>query len=98
MSSFVIYNDLHKDWIDKVESNDMQPDVHSDMLDEIHKLSREEEQRYRLLMHYLRSINHKKGQRGFLRKLKIQWAAHQKNGDVQLFVYHDLESFQNIKK
>ncbi|KEQ22227.1 valine--tRNA ligase [Paenibacillus tyrfis] len=46
------------------------------VLNEMHKLSHDDEQRYRLLMRYLRIIGKEKKQRGFLRRFKKQWEAY----------------------
>jgi len=47
--------------------------VHRNVLKELHKLSHDDEQRYRLLMRYLRTIGEEKKQRGFLKRFKKQW-------------------------
>ena len=59
--------------------------MHIDVLNEMHKLSHEDEQRYRMLMIYLRLVEKK--QRGFLRRLKKQWDAHNKNTAVKTYNY-----------
>jgi hypothetical protein len=52
--------------------------MHSEVLKEMHKLNHEDEQRFQLLMRYLRLIEQERKQRGFLRKLKKQWETHKK--------------------
>ncbi|KKO53219.1 hypothetical protein [Paenibacillus sp. DMB20] len=54
-----------------------------DILNEMHKHSHGDEQRYRLLMRYLRLLDQEKKQRGFLKKFKKQWKSYmnQKEAD-----------------
>ncbi|WP_162616303.1 hypothetical protein [Paenibacillus lutimineralis] len=47
--------------------------MNNDILDEMHKLDHHDEQRYRLLMRYLRLLQNERKQHGFLKKLRKQW-------------------------
>ncbi|MCM3041312.1 hypothetical protein M3201_16525 [Paenibacillus motobuensis] len=47
--------------------------MNNDILDEMHKLDHHDEQRYRLLMRYLRLLQNERKQHGFLKKFRKQW-------------------------
>ena len=48
-----------------------------DVLEQMRKLNHDDDQRYRLLLDYLRLVKLEKKERGFLRRLKRKWDAHQ---------------------
>lgn len=50
-----------------------------DILNEMHKLSHDDEQRYRLLMRYLRLVDQDRKHRGFLDKFRSQWRFYNKH-------------------
>ncbi|WP_130615932.1 hypothetical protein [Cohnella abietis] len=58
------------------------------VLKEMHKLSHDNEQRYQLLMRYLRLREKEKKQRGLLSRLKKQWNAHNKNITAETWNKH----------
>jgi len=53
-----------------------------EILSQMHKHSHDDDQRYRLLMVYLRLLEKERGSRGFLRKLRKQWRASRESAGV----------------
>ncbi len=50
--------------------------MQKDILEQMRKLSHDDDRRYRLLLQYLRVVKLEKKQRGLLRRLKKKWETH----------------------